>query len=126
MWNLIQKLVEPALNIVDELVVDKDLAAKLHYELQTRLIRAANEVFKEQSRIIVAEAQSGSWITRSWRPIVMLCLTGCVMAHWFGFTPENLTPGDTEALLQLVQIGLGGYVVGRSAEQVAKAWKGKP
>lgn len=76
--------------------------------------------------IITAEAQGESFIQRNWRPITMLWFTGLIGAHWMGFTPENLPPEQVEGLLEIVKIGLGGYVVGRSAEKVMKEYKRKP
>lgn len=76
-------------------------------------------------RVVEAEAKSEHWLTATWRPIVMLFFAGLVGAHWLGFTPENLPEGVVLSLLDIVQVGIGGYVVGRSAEKVAKAWKDK-
>lgn len=73
--------------------------------------------------IIRAEAKSEHLITATWRPITMLVLVGCVVGYWFGFTPPNLPSEAVGGLLDIVKLGLGGYVVGRSAEKVAKAWK---
>lgn len=74
-----------------------------------------------QTDIIKSEAQGESFLQRSWRPIVMLVFVGLVSAHWFGVTPKNMRPETIDNLFLLVQIGLGGYVVGRSAEKVAKS-----
>lgn len=71
-------------------------------------------------KVIVAESQGGL-LARNWRPIVMLTFTACVVAHWLGFTPDNLPPEQVEKLLDIVQLGLGGYVIGRSAEKIAPA-----
>ena len=77
----------------------------------------------EQSKIIRAEIDSGSWLASNWRPIVMLTLTACVVLHWVGVTPENLPAEQVDDLMDIVKIGLGGYVVGRSGEKITKAWK---
>jgi len=76
-----------------------------------------------RANIVTAEIQGESWLQRNWRPMVMVWFAIMVGAHWFGFTPENLTESAVDNLFQLVQIGIGGYVVGRSAEKVTKAWK---
>lgn len=70
--------------------------------------------------VIVAEANSQSWLTRSWRPLLMLTFGGLLVAHWFGFTADNVTEAVQMELLDIIKIGIGGYIVGRSAEQVAK------
>ena len=53
--------------------------------------------------------------------LVRLTFVALVVARWLGFTAANLTPELEEQLMTLIQIGLGGYVVGRSAEKVAKS-----
>jgi hypothetical protein len=75
--------------------------------------------------VIQAEANSESWITRSWRPITMLTFVGLVAAHWLGFTAPNITPEEIASLLDIVKIGLGGYMVSRGAEKSIKEWKAK-
>jgi hypothetical protein len=78
----------------------------------------------ERAGVIKAEAQSEHTLAAVWRPVTMLTFTGLICAHWLGFTPENLPQDQVLALLEIVQVGLGGYVVGRSVEKAAKAWKG--
>ena len=72
-----------------------------------------------QTDIIIAEAK-GNWLQRSWRPILMLSFGFIVIynkfaAPLFGWTIPVLE-GEFWTLLQ---IGIGGYVVGRSAEKIA-------
>ncbi len=78
-----------------------------------------------KSAIITAEASSEHWLTATWRPIVMLFFAGLVGAHWLGFTPERISDEVVVHLLDIVQVGIGGYVIGRSAEKAVKLWKAK-
>jgi len=73
--------------------------------------------------VITAEATSESWLTRTWRPITMLTFVGLVAAHWLGYTAPNISPNEIAALLDIVKIGLGGYMVSRGAEKSIKEWK---
>ena len=75
--------------------------------------------------VISAEAKSESWITRSWRPITMLTFVALIAAHWLGFTAPNISPEEIAALLDIVKVGLGGYVVSRGAEKAIREWKAK-
>lgn len=120
---VIGKVVDKVSDIIDQKVEDKDLANQIKAELSQRAMSMDMAELEAQKSIIVAEAESGNVLTSSWRPITMLCLVGCVMAHWLGFTPPNLPNEQVLALLDIVQVGLGGYVIGRSAEKVAKVWK---
>tara|TARA_R110000796_G_scaffold76166_3_gene170445 strand:+ start:1987 stop:2382 length:396 start_codon:yes stop_codon:yes gene_type:complete len=94
-------------------------------------IRAKNEVFKVlqeqqmelqrlQTEIIVAEA-NGNWLQRSWRPILMLCFGFIVMYVKFIAPLFQLPiPPLENEFWNLLQLGIGGYVVGRSAEKISK------
>lgn len=73
-----------------------------------------------QSTIITAEVNSQSWLTRSWRPILMLTFGALIVARWLGWTAPNLSEAEYLKLWDIVQIGIGGYTIGRSAETVAK------
>jgi len=69
--------------------------------------------------VIVAEANSQSWITRSWRPILMLTFGALIVARWLGWTTPGLTEAEYLKLWDIVQLGIGGYTIGRSVETVA-------
>jgi len=75
-------------------------------------------MFQAQAQIVIAEASSGSWLTRSWRPITMLIFVGLITARWFGYSATNLSPAEYLELWGIVKLGLGGYVIGRSAEKI--------
>ena len=75
--------------------------------------------FAGKVEVVKAEAQSENWLASSWRPITMLTFVALIVARWFGFTVENITPALEIKLLGLIEIGLGGYVIGRSAEKIA-------
>ncbi len=77
-----------------------------------------------RAQVVTAEAQGDSWLQRSWRPLTMLTFTALVAAHWLGFTAENLSPAAVEGLLDIVRVGLGGYIIGRSAEKVTRSVTG--
>jgi hypothetical protein len=88
------------------------------FELQIEAFNKAEEyetkLLDAKKTIITAEAQSQSWIARNWRPITMLTFLFLVVLDSLGLLPFRLA-GEAWTLLQ---IGLGGYVVGRSAEKV--------
>ena len=75
------------------------------------------------SSIIVAEAQGESWLQRNWRPVTMITFVGLVVAKWLGYTAPGVTEAIELKLLDIIQVGLGGYVVGRSVEKGIKEWK---
>ena len=119
MIQLITALLPTLGRIIDKAVPDKDLAQQIKAEANEQLINQRNTEFESAAKIVLAEAQ-GSWIKGNWRPITMLTFVGLIVAHWLGFTPDNLSEAEVLELMQLVQIGLGGYVAGRSLEKISE------
>ena len=120
---LIKGIFKPAVELVDELHTSEE--EKLKHKATTldtyvRAIEAGIEFEAEQlktkAKIIEAEANSDHWITAAWRPIVMLTLTALVVGDSFGWLANPLAK---EAWL-VIQLGVGGYVAGRSVEKTAK------
>ena len=78
-------------------------------------------IVEAQSRVLVAEAQSKSWLTASWRPIVMLSFAGILVYSFFiGPMAELKTVPIPADLWTLMKLGIGGYVGGRSVEKLAE------
>ncbi|WP_291325278.1 holin family protein [Desulfovibrio sp. UCD-KL4C] len=79
-------------------------------------------------KIMLAE-MNGNWLQRSWRPILMLVIVTIVANNYLLYpylslfwtnAPQLELPPQ---LWELMKLGLGGYVVGRSAEKVAETLK---
>ena len=78
------------------------------------------ELQKMQTDIIIAEAK-GNWLQRSWRPILMMAFGFIVIYVKFLAPLLGLTIPELEIeFWELLKIGIGGYVVGRSAEKISK------
>jgi hypothetical protein len=88
-------------------------------EITIALLEKSDKINSAAAEIVKAEAASESWLARSWRPIVMLTFAGLIVARWFGWAAPNLSEDEYLKLWDIVQLGLGGYVVGRSVEKVA-------
>jgi hypothetical protein len=74
--------------------------------------------FMAAADIVKTEAQSESWLASSWRPILMLTFGALIVARWFGWAAPNLSEEEYLKLWDIVELGLGGYVIGRSAEKI--------
>lgn len=68
--------------------------------------------------IVKAEAQSQNWLASSWRPITMLTFLALIVARWMGYTAPGISEEEVLKLWDIIQLGLGGYVIGRSVEKV--------
>jgi len=122
MWSFISSLVSPVTDLIGKYVEDKDKANELRgemfrvqTELSEKLIGYETKLLDGKAKIITAEATGKSWIQRNWRPITMLTFLVLVVGDSLGLLVNRLAP---EAWT-LLQIGIGGYIVGRSVEKVA-------
>ena len=125
--DLIAGIFKPAAKLIDELHTSDDerLSAKGHLlDVQAaamqRVFDYEKEQIKGQHRIVANEAKSEHFIVAAWRPITMLTFLVLAVGDTFGLFA---TPLRDEAWT-LLQLGLGGYVVGRSGEKIAKVLKG--
>jgi hypothetical protein len=114
---------------VDKAIPDQDLGARLKASIQTAVLSADAQALQEQAGIVTAEAKGESWLQRNWRPLTMMVFVFIVANNYIvapyaqalsGTSVSLPTPPDLWALIKL---GLGGYVVGRSAEKCVTAWK---
>jgi hypothetical protein len=49
----------------------------------------------------------------------MLTFGGLIVARWLGWSAPGISEAEVLKLWDIVQLGLGGYVIGRSIEKVA-------
>lgn len=120
MMGLLSAIAPSIFKVVDDAVADKDLARQLKNELSTQLLENESDITEAASKVVMTEASGESWLQRNWRPMLMIWFAFLIGAYWFGFVPVNMAQATVDKLFTLVQIGVGGYVVGRSGEKIAK------
>jgi len=96
-----------------------DIPAEMRAELLGKTLDITTKLIEVQSNVIVAEAGGKSWLQRNWRPVTMMVFLVLVILDSFAWLPNKLAP----QAWTLLSIGLGGYVVGRSAEKVVDKLK---
>jgi hypothetical protein len=106
-------------DVIRRVVPDGEAQAKAEAELTLALMQRAQEIESAAAEVVKAEAQSEHWLTATWRPIVMLVLTSLIVARWLGYSAPGISEAEALKLWSIVEIGLGGYVIGRSAEKIA-------
>jgi uncharacterized protein involved in exopolysaccharide biosynthesis len=115
-------MVKTLFSTIDKTIDNKADAEKMKQQIQQQLLSGQLKELEAQASIITAEAQGG-WLQRNWRPLLMVTFAGLVVAHWFGFTAPNIPESVQNSLLNIVMVGVGGYVVGRSGEKIADKFK---
>jgi len=118
--NMVTSIFKPAAELVDALHTSDEermkmeaVLKRIEFDTAVHMMDYEKQLLAGQTSIIVAEAQGGSWLQRSWRPITMLTFLALVVCDSFGWLANPLA----EQAWTLLQIGLGGYVVGRSVEK---------
>ena len=131
MLGAVAPLAKILFNTIEKAVPDKDLQEKLKAQLQTQLLQSHTQELTAAAKIVEAEAKAG-WFASSWRPLLMYVLIfilvwnyviGPVIKVFTGAVISFELPGDVWTLLN---VGLGGYVIGRSAESVARTMASRP
>ena len=119
--GLIRDIFKPAVELVDELhtseeekLIQKAKTLDTYVKALDQGLNYELEALKQRAAIVEAEAKSEHWLTSTWRPITMLTFVALVVADQTGILHFRLA----EDAWFLLQLGLGGYVVGRSAEKV--------
>lgn len=87
--------------------------------MQEALIANQAKIEEAAAQVIQAEAAGESWLQRNWRPLTMMVFVSLIVAKWTGYTAPGVSEALELRLLGLIEIGLGGYVIGRSVEKVA-------
>lgn len=132
---IIGNIFDKAVNVIDKIVPDKDLAQKLRQEHELTFTRINHTEFieglKAQTQLVLGEIQGQSWLQRNWRPILMLATVAIVVNNYIVYPYLSLFGAPSvilelpDELWQLMKIGVGGYMVGRSAEKIAEVkWGG--
>ncbi len=105
---------------IDSIVTNDQERLEAKNKLAEIVTDKLTQIAGYQKEVLLAEA-NGTWLQRSWRPIVMLAFASIVIYAKFVAPAFSLPSAELEPnFWDLLQIGLGGYVVGRSAEKIVR------
>ena len=108
----------------EEKLEAKGALLAIQAEVTTKVLDYEATLAKEQGATIRAEMASGSWLATSWRPILMLTFGAVIVystvAPAFGAPVVDMS-GVPDRMWSLMTVGVGGYVVGRTAEKIVPA-----
>jgi hypothetical protein len=111
--------------VIDNLFTNDEERIKAKNEIFKVLKEKELELQKMQTDIIIAEAK-GNWLQRSWRPILMLAF-GFIVIYVKFIAPlfDLRIPELENEFWNLLQLGIGGYVIGRTGEKMMKDFVNK-
>ncbi len=117
------ELVEATGNALDNLITNPEERLKAREEISNAIMGKLNELASYQRDILNTELQ-GTKLQRNWRPLVMLAFAFIIVYHYFlqpllGHWLDVPAIPLPDRFWGLLELGLGGYVIGRSIEKVA-------
>jgi len=126
---MILDVIGMGMKLIDKLIPDKEARAAATLKLMELEQAGDLKELDAAMQIIVAEAKSEHPLTSQWRPIVMLMFAAIIANNYLVYPYLSLFWPDAPVLplppdlWALMKIGIGGYVVSRGAEKVAKELK---
>lgn len=119
--KLLSGLVGDIGGIINSLSISSTEKKELETKVTQVVYSYAGELAQQQAEIVMKETQ-GNWLQRSWRPLVMLAFAGVVL---LGTVVDIPYLENDSKFWNLIEIGLGGFVVGRSIEGAGRLLPGK-
>lgn len=110
--GMIKNLVGEIGGIIGSLSISSKEKKELETEVVQTVYRYVGELAAGQTDIVKSETQ-GNWLQRSWRPLMMLSFAFVVL---LGTIVDIPFLSDDSKFWNLIETGLGGYVIGRSLE----------
>ena len=127
--GLLNTIIGPVAGIIDKAVPDADLRRTLKQQIRAKLIEQESALIAAARDVLVAEAKGESWMQRNWRPATMLTFTA-IIANNYLIAPYVQAFGGVAVVLDipdgmwnLLTMGLGGYVIGRTLEKTGSRFR---
>jgi hypothetical protein len=122
----------PLMKFIEAHVADQSLRRKLAAEMEQQVLAHLTRTAELGRDVVMAEVQSEHWLSRSWRPMLMLLLMGFLLLAGLVLPLADVIAGAPipfeprwqmlpQGFWDFLAIGMGGYIGGRSLEKVAGA-----
>jgi hypothetical protein len=115
---MIGSVLEFGTAIINKIFPDKEAANAAKLKLLELQQAGDLKELEAKAQIVNTEAASKHWLAANWRPLTMLTFVALIVARWFGWAAPNLSEAEYLKLWSIVELGLGGYVIGRSVEKI--------
>ena len=135
-WDFITSAIKPITDMVDSLTTSdeerlelKNKLVELQNQMTMKVLEYQQKLNEIQGKVIIAEAQGESWLQRNWRPLMAFAFIFIIVNNYI-FVPyfqlfglPNVSIAIPDGMWDLLKIMIGGYVVGRSGEKIARHLK---
>ena len=132
MIAILGALVPVISDVLRRVIPDANEAAKVQAELTKALIENQGALNTAMADVMKSDAQSEGFLTRNARPAAVIW--GLAMVTWVGVVAPmlgiqretiaalNQVPAD---LWNLITVGIGGYMLAKTADSAVKVFAGK-
>jgi hypothetical protein len=112
------KLSETIKGILSSVITTDKERLEAQQKIDETLANYANSLTEAASEVVQTEAKGGM-LQRNWRPILMLMFGFILIYEYFIAQLFNLPKSNLPSeFWSLLELGIGGYVVGRTAEKI--------
>ncbi|MEK0325056.1 MAG: 3TM-type holin [Nitrosopumilus sp.] len=125
LFSIVGGLLKPLIGMVDDLSTSDEerlqlklLIDQVQSDLAIEALKFEAQLAEYKSSIIIAEAQSGNWLTTMWRPLTMLTFVVLIVMIAAGIMDTEALAAVPDRLWTLITLGISGYIGGRSAEKI--------
>jgi hypothetical protein len=123
-------LIPAITEILKQVIPDPNKRAEAQERITATILENEKAYVESAAQVIAAEAQ-GNWYVSAWRPTLMYLLMAeivwlTVFCPILGLADPTIKAmaGVPAQFWNLLMIGMGGYIIGRSGEKVAASiWK---
>lgn len=130
--TIVTNIVGPIAEILKKIIPDADARAQAQEEITKVVLTNEAAIMTAARDVIVAEINSGSYAARNWRPhfmyfLMFLIMWIAIIAPLIGVSTASIgsLKGVPAEVWQLMMIGMGGYVIGRTGEKIAESLSGR-
>lgn len=113
-------------DVLKRVIPDTDKRDEIEREIKLGLLEHTDSIEKIRGQIVLEEAKSQHWLTSTWRPLLMLVAIAIIAMNYLVFPIVAIfypALQETQLVLpdqlwNLLTLGVGGYIVGRSGEKM--------
>lgn len=123
--DFLSSVFQPVVDLVGKFSDNSEKKAELSSAVSQAQIAVGGKILEYESKIadlqsanIIAEVNSTSWITKSWRPITALCFVAIVVFNYVGSAFGLKIPPIDPDMWAVIKIMIGGYTISRGFEKI--------
>lgn len=126
---MISSIIGSIFGVIDKVLPDQAQADKAKLALVELQQKGELQHIEAASKVIIAESEGEGYLQKNWRPITMLVFVFIIANNYIIYPYLSLFWDKApmlplpDHLWKLLELGITGYIVGRTGEKIAREWK---